>query len=314
MTLALSTKLIANIVTDIVDTLRINDMLSSDIETLLKEHYLSGNTSNMHKKHKSKKPSSLGKKRPPTPHQLNVSKAMAVLKEHFPEVAHRYRMGTGQFAAQMIRDDSLSLKDAVVGALKRYNDEKMPDLYDLTKTIEVSETHKSMKTEQISYEAYITTDGTPIASNDNVENKEEYVVTEEKREACVVTEDTYVAGERETRVVTEEDDISTKVKKSKKQKKKQNVSTKVKKSKKEKKKDSNKMNEDDDTESLETEEMNLYYYIDGPNLLDKIVLQHMKHNDSDYLVDTCTKNVYDFNDHTLCVGKLNANDELYLHY
>lgn len=42
-------------------------------------------------------------------------------------------------------------------------------------------------------------------------------------------------------------------------------------------------------------------------------LQFMTYNDRDFLIDACIKSVYDFNDHTRCVGKLTVHDQLYLY-
>ena len=48
------------------------------------------------------------------------------------------------------------------------------------------------------------------------------------------------------------------------------------------------------------------------NVLDKAYLEYVKYNDNEYLVDACTREVYDFNDNTLLVGNFDKHDKLHL--
>lgn len=88
---------------------------------------------------------SVKKKRPPTTHQANVGKTMAILKQNFPQVPHRYRMGAGQYAAQFMRDESLDIIDAIKKAIKKYNNERIMNLYDLNRTIKLNQDNESLE-------------------------------------------------------------------------------------------------------------------------------------------------------------------------
>jgi hypothetical protein len=74
-----------------------------------------------------KEKSAAKEKRPPTPHQLRVSKCLSILKERYAHVAHRYRMGAAQFMAAYLRDNENiegdnHENDAVLNAVEKMNE------------------------------------------------------------------------------------------------------------------------------------------------------------------------------------------------
>jgi hypothetical protein len=116
------------IVNEIITKLTEQSLMTDELSTFFDTHIAEVVEVEKKEKVKIRKEKSAAKeKRPATPHQLNVNKCLAILKERYAHVAHRYRMGAAQFMVAYLRDKEIiegddHEHDSVLHAIEKMNE------------------------------------------------------------------------------------------------------------------------------------------------------------------------------------------------
>lgn len=160
-----------NIVKEVKKVIEENDLLTADLEKVFKTKLLLVEDNVPTKKEKKTRNG-------PTEHNLRVKAGMEFLKEQYPHVLHKIRLGTANYASTFLKNNpSASMEECIAYGIKRTHEVgKFGDIYDqpppppVENADEETSTTKKKKTQKSKDEAD-TAESTTDAKVKNTKNK-----------------------------------------------------------------------------------------------------------------------------------------------